>query len=144
MKVYGLDLDADRVLTNVEILQFIDSLKVPKFRGIFMRDELPEDVNTVECGIVNLSPHDQLGTHWVCYAKIHNNRIYFDSFGRKVPLEIRKYFKTEKEFQNNTPVIRNSSNIVQRVFVLTSLLREHIPFQKVIDELKYGFSEHYW
>ena len=68
MKVYGLDLDADRGLTNVEILEFIDLLKVPKFRGVFMRDELPESVNTVECGIVNLSPHEQLGTHWVCYA----------------------------------------------------------------------------
>ena len=154
MKVYGLDLDADRGLTNVQILEYIDLLKVPKFRGVFMRDELPESVNTVECGIVNLSPHEQLGTHWICYAKIHNNRIYFDSFGRKTPLEIQKYLKTEKEFQNNIPVIQNSSNIIQRldttvcghlcIFVLTSLLREHVPFQKVIDELNYGFSEHYW
>ena len=154
MKVYGLDLDADKGLTNVQILEYIDLLKVPKFRGVFVRDELPESVNTVECGIVNLSPHEQLGTHWICYAKIHNNRIYFDSFGRKVPLEIQKYLKTEKEFQNNIPVIWTSTNIVQRVdttvcghlciFVLTSLLREHIPFQKVMVELNRGFSEDYW
>ena len=80
--------------------------------------------------------------------------MYFDSFGRKTPMEIQKYLKTEKEFQNNIPVIQNSSNIVQRldttvcghlcIFVLTSLLREHVPFQKVIDELNYGFPEHYW
>ena len=154
MKVYGLDLDADKGLTNVHILEYIDLLKVPKFRGVFMRDELPKRINPVECGIVNLSPHEQLGTHWVCYAKVHNTRIYFDSFGRKTPLEIQMYLKTADEFRNNTPVIQKNTDIVQRVdtnvcghlciFVLTSLIREHIPFQKVIDELNYGYSEHYW
>ena len=45
-----------------------------------MRDELPKRINPVECVIVNLSPHEQLGSHWVCYAKVHETRIYFDSF----------------------------------------------------------------
>ena len=154
MKVYGLNLDADKGLTNVHILKYMELLKVPKFRGIFMRDELPKRINPVECGIVNLSPHEQLGTHWICYAKVHNTRIYFDSFGRKTPLEIQKYLKTADEFRNIEPVIQSSTNIVQRedtslcghlcIFVLTSLIREHSPFQKVIDELKYGYSKHYW
>ena len=82
MKLFELNLDADEGLTNIDLFKYIDVLKVPKFRGVFMRDELPEQVNPVECGIVNLSPHKQLGTHWVCYAKIHNNCVYFDSFGR--------------------------------------------------------------
>ena len=154
MKVYGLNLDADKGLTILHILKYMELLKVPKFRGIFMRDELPKRINPVECGIVNLSPHEQLGTHWICYAKVHNTRIYFDSFGRKTPLEIQKYLKTADEFRNNEPVIQSSTIIVQRedtslcghlcIFVLTSLIREHIPFQKVIDELKYGYSKHYW
>ena len=113
MKVYELNLDADEGLNNIDILKYIDVLKVPKFRGVFMRDELPERSNPVECGIVNLSAHKHLGTHWVSYAKIHNTCIYFDSFGRKTPLEIQKYLKTAKEFRNNIPVIERNTDIVQ-------------------------------
>ena len=83
MKIFELDLDADEALTNIDLLRYIDELKVPKFRGVFMRDELPERPNPVECGIVNLSTHEQMGTHWVCYARIHNTHIYFDSVGER-------------------------------------------------------------
>ena len=103
--MFELDLDADRALSNIDLLEYIKLLKVPKFRGVFHRDELPKRINAVECGIVNLSPHEQLGTHWVCYAKVHKTRIYFDSFGRKTPLEIQMYMKTAEEFRNNDPVI---------------------------------------
>ena len=155
MKVFELDLDADRALSNIDLLEYIELLKVPKFRGVYMRDELPKRINPVECGIVNLSPHEQLGTHWICYAKVHKNRIYFDSFGRKTPLEIKMYMKTAEEFRNNTPVIDTSTDIVQRVdssncghlclFVLTSLMRERLSFQQVMDQLNYAFSKYlYW
>ena len=119
-----------------------------------MRDELPEQVNAVECGIVNLSTYQHLGTHWVCYIKIHHNRFYFDSFGRKTPLEIQKYLKTAKEFRNNLPAIWTSTDVVQTpkteicghlcLFFLTSLMREHLSFQHVIDQLIYGHSHYYW
>ena len=154
MKLFELNLDADEGLTNIDLFKYIDVLKVPKFRGVFMRDELPEQVNPVECGIVNLSPHKQLGTHWVCYAKIHNTRVYFDSFGRKTPLELQKYLKTAKEFRNNLPAVWTSTDVVQSsdtkicghlcLFVLTSLMREHLTFQHVMDQLNYGYSHHYW
>ena len=154
MRVFELNLDADEGLTNIDIFKYIDLLKVPKFRGVFMRDELPKRVNPVECGIVNLSAHKQLGTHWVCYGKIHNTRIYFDSFARKVPLEIQKYLKTAEEFRNNAPVIERNTTTVQRLdtkicghlclFVLTSLMREHLSFQHVMEQLNYAFSEQYY
>ena len=154
MKLFELNLDADEGLTNIDLFKYIDVLKVPKFRGVFMRDELPEQVNPVECGIVNLSPHKQLGTHWVCYAKIHNTRVYFDSFGRKTPLELQKYLKTAKEFRNNLPAVWRSTDVVQSsdtkicghlcLFVLTSLMREHLTFQHVMDQLNYGYSQYYW
>ena len=154
MKVYELNLHADEALTNIDLLKYVDVLKVPKFRGVFMRDELPERPNPVECGIVNLSAHEQLGTHWVCYAKIYNTRIYFDSFARKIPLEIQKYLKTEGEFRNNIPTIERNTDTVQRVdtkvcghlclFVITSIMREHLSFQHVMNELNYGYSQYYW
>ena len=154
MKVFELNLDADKDLTNIDLLRYIDELKVPKFRGAFMRDELPERPNPVECGIVNLSTQEQMGTHWVCYARIHNTRMYFDSVGRKTPLEIQYYLKTYEEFENNTPVIERNVDVVQRpntkmcghmcLFVLTSLMREHLPFHHVIDQLNYGYFQYYW
>ena len=154
MKVFELDLDADEALTNIDLLRYIDELKVPKFRGVFMRDELPEKPNPVECGIVNLSTHEQMGTHWVCYARIHNTRVYFDSVGRKTPLEIQYYLKTAEEFENGSKVIERNPDVVQRpntkicghmcLFVLTSLMREHLSFQHIMDQLTYGHSQYNW
>ena len=155
MKVFELDLDVNRALSNIDLLEYVKLLKVPNFRDVYHVDELPKKVNDVECGIVNLSPHEQLGTHWICYVKINKIRMYFDSFGRKTPLEIQKYLKTAEEFRNNEPVIQSSTNIVQRVntkicghlclFVLTSLMRERIfSFHQVMDQLNYAFTEYYY
>ena len=90
MKVFELDLDVNRALSNIDLLEYVKLLKVPNFRDVFHIDELPKKVNDIECGIVNLSSHEHMGTHWVCYAKIHKTRIFFDSFGRKTPLQILK------------------------------------------------------
>jgi hypothetical protein len=155
MRVFEVDLNGSKALSNIDLLEYIELLKVPKFRGVFMRDELPKRINPIECGIVNLSPHEHLGTHWVCYAKIYKTRIFFDSFGRKTPLELQVYMKTAAEFRNNSPVIQRNDDIVQHVntsicghlclFVLTSLMRERLSFQVVMDQLNYAFDEQfYW
>ena len=154
MKVFELDLDVERALSNIDLLKYVRLLKIPNFRDVFHIDELPKRVNEKECGIVNLSPHEQLGTHWVSYVKDHSTRIYFDSFGRKTPLEIQKYMKTAKEFRNDAPVIQRNTDIVQRVntkicghlclFVLTSLMRENFSFSQVMDQLNYAFDEYYY
>ena len=115
-----------------------------------MRDELPKKIKPLECGIMNFNTHDQFGSHWVCYVKDHNNtRIYFDSFGQITPLEMQKYLKTKSEFKNNTPVIQRNTDIVQKpntyvcghlcLFVLTSLTREHLSYQQVLDKLNDSF-----
>ena len=95
-----------------------------------------------------------MGTHWVCYIKIHKSCIFFDSFGRKTPLEIQKYIKTAKEFRYNIPTIQRNTDIVQGVntkicghlclFVLTSLMREHFAFPQVMDQVNHAFSEYYY
>ena len=143
MKVFELEI-ADRMLTNDDILEYVKVLKIPKFRGV----ELPKEINPVECGIVKEEGR------WVCYAKVYENRYYFDSFGQKITLEIELYMKTEEEIKDNTPVIDCSTNTLQRVdtnisgqlclFVLTSMLREHLSFEKVIEQLKYAFAEHFY
>ena len=151
MKVYEVDIPTDKGLTNFDIVYYTDILKIPNFRGVFMRDELPRTIKPIECGIMNFNTHDQSGSHWVCYAKRGRNRTYFDSFGQITPLEMQKYLKTKVEFQNNTPVIERNTDIVQRpntsicghlcLFVLTSLMREHLTYQEVLDQLTDGYLQ---
>ena len=148
MKIYELDIPATKGLTNLDIIISIDQLKVPNFRGVFMRDELPKHPKSVECGIMNFNTHRQIGSHWVCYVKNQKTRIYFDSFGQITPMEIQKYMKTKNEFKNNIPVIQRNTDIVQKsntcvcghlcLFVLTSLMREHLSYQEVLDRLNNG------
>ena len=145
MKVYELDIPSNRGLSNFDIIYYVGLLKIPHFRGVFMRDELPKNYKTLECGVMNLNTHDQVGSHWVCYVKKGKTRIYFDSFGQITPFEMQKYLKTKSEFQNGTPVIERNIGILQRtntnvcghlcLFVLTSLMREHLTYQETLDQL---------
>ena len=154
MKVYGIEIPSDKGLTNVDIESYVKKLKIPHFRGVFMRDTLPTNPKKVECAIVNLNTSSEIGSHWVCLVKIGKSRIYFDSFGQDVPLEIMKYLKTSKEYKNGVAVIARNTDIVQRVnthvcghlclFVLTSLMREHLTYQQVLDILENGYSQGDW
>ena len=149
MKVYELDINSDKALTNVDILNYVSLLKIPHFRGVFMRDELPQKIKTLECGIMNFNTHEQTGSHWVCYMRNGNTRIYFDSFGQITPLELQKYLKTKPEFEKKVPVIERNTDIVQRpntsvcghlcLLVLTSLMREHLSYQEVLNQLNDGY-----
>ena len=152
MEVYGVVIPhTGKGLTNFDIFKYIDILQVPHFRGVFMRDELPQRIKTLECGIMNFNTHEQTGSHRVCYVRNHNTRIYFDSFGQITPLELQKYLKTKVEFQTAVPVIERNTDIVQKpntsvcghlcLFVLTSLMREHISYQQVLDQLNDGYSQ---
>lgn len=56
-----------------------------------MRDTLPHKIKEKECGVVNLDSIENDGTHWVCYYKNRNKKLYFDSFGLDPPFEIKRY-----------------------------------------------------
>lgn len=67
-------------------------LKIPHFRGVFMRDSLPKKPNKIECWILNHDSVQSTGTHWTALAKVNNIAWYFDSFGNLLPpLEVKKY-----------------------------------------------------
>ena len=154
MKVFELDIPADQGLTNFDLISYIEKLKVPYFRGVLMRDELPSRKHTIECGIMNLNKSNQIGSHWVCFVRNKKDRIYFDSFGQITPIEMQKYLKSKSEFDNEKSVIQRNSDIVQRtnthvcghlcLVVLTSLMREHLSYQEVLNRLDYGYSQNYW
>ena len=154
MKVYGLNIANDKGLTNIDILRYVRELGIDNFRGVFMRDTLPKMVYRKECGIVNFNTSDQVGSHWVCYYKNGMKRICFDSFGQVTLDEIQKYLKTSKEYETGEEVIQRNTDIIQRVnthvcghlclFVLTSLTREHLTFQEVLNRLNDGYTRGDW
>ena len=155
MQVYEVHIPVDRGLTNIELSNFVTKLNIPHFRGVFMLDELPQNPHQVECGIVNFDTSKGPGTHWVCYGKMKKEEsVYFDSFGQITPCEIQKYLKTDEEYKKNIPVIQRNTDIVQRpnthvcghlcLFVLTSLMRDHVSYQNVLNLLNDGYTQGDW
>ena len=137
------------VLTDVQILNYVKLLSIPHFTGVKMRDELKISPREIECGVLNFQTHNQRGSHWTCWYKNKNQRVYFDSFAEQPPQELLEYLKTPKEIINNSPVIRRSAVIVQHVnsnecgalslFVL-KCLSSGIPFPTVLLMLKKRFD----
>jgi hypothetical protein len=88
--VEGLILE-DKPLSNFELLDAAKSLKIPNFRGVFVRDELPKNTNKKECGILNTGDSSTGGFHWICWLKDGDEKITFDSYGLPPPTELVSY-----------------------------------------------------
>ena len=87
----------NKPLSNFDLLQWVDFLKIPNFKGIFARDEvMPREHSPC---IINLDELENAGTHWVCCAPGEKALWYFDSFGMGFP----------QEFKSSKPVIWSSS-----------------------------------
>lgn len=87
---------------------YAKKMKIPYFRGVFMKDKLPKKIRKkFESGIINLDNSTGPGTHWTAYKKNGSKVIYFDSFGNLTPpLEVQNYFNSNgicKIFYNHTP-----------------------------------------
>ena len=146
VNVFGGTKRGPEGLTNFDILHLVNHLKIPNFRGVFCRNELPCEPEINESGIMNLSKSSDPGSHWVGYYKDGEERIYFDSFGQTVPIEVQKYLKTPKEFNNNEPAIQRNTDIVQKpntkicghlcVYVLDSLSKG-ANFHEIIKSLSW-------
>ena len=109
MCVFSLE-PPDKPLTNFELSTYARELGIPHCRGVFMRDTLPRQPHSVECGVVNLNKSSQPGSHWVCYKCV---RIYFDSCGQITPVVIQRYLNTGIEFARGKGVIQRNTYIVQ-------------------------------
>ena len=128
-----------------DILHYADSLQIPDFTGVKMRDELPLNPGFKECGILNLEPHTEEGSHWVAWLKDGDQRYYFDSFGEPPPLELESYLKTDEELKTDQPAIRRSAITVQHdaskecgslcLYVLCRLSRGE-PFAFILKDLQ--------
>jgi len=144
MDVFGLNIP-DKTLTNFDLIEYVDKLNIPKFRGVFMRDTLPVEPKKEECGIVNLNTSVERGSHWVCYYKNGLNRIYFDSYGQITPIEIQNYLKRRKEqgigvIQRNTDIVQPFNTHICGHLCLFTLkaLSSDWTFQQVLNH--YGYT----
>ena len=110
MEVYGISIP-DKSLSNFDLIKYAKDLNISNFRGVFMRDELPNKPWYHECGIVNFNTSLEPGSHWVAYYKDGKDRIYFDSYGQVILDEISTYLKTDEE--QDKAVIARNTDIVQ-------------------------------
>lgn len=81
-------------LTNLDLKKY--TKHIPNFRGIFMRNNLPQKINNFESGIINIDNKKGSGTHWTAYVKKNNFINYFDSYGNlRPPTEVISYFNSD-------------------------------------------------
>ena len=103
----------NRTLDNNDIDMAVKQLNIPSYRGWYCLDTLPKQPYRAECGILNLEKYlDGNGTHWVCWYKNNNKKIYFDSYGVDPPLEIIKYLGP---LAVGTSVIYCNTDIIQPI-----------------------------
>ena len=67
----------NKPLTNSEILDAVRKLKIPRFRGVFLRDNLPVEPKRMECGVLNLDDTSGNGTHWVAWYTNNGKKLLF-------------------------------------------------------------------
>ena len=107
MKVKEIDVEGvvlrNVPLSNIQLIDATKRLNIDGFRGVFVRDELPNSPTLKECGILNLDDSSEWGTHCVAWTKRGQDDIYFDSYGLPPPAELLNYLKT--------PVYYNSERI---------------------------------
>ena len=133
-----------------DLERYVHILSIPHFRGVMMRDELPNNPLNEECGILNLNTHNESGSHWICWYKNRNARYFFDSFGENPPIELIRYLKTPSEYKNSLPVIRRSAITVQHYYsnecgslclYMLKQLTNGMAFSKILTELAKRFNK---
>lgn len=81
-------------LSDSDLINLAKKYKIPHFRGVFARDNLPSKPWFRERAILNLDSAKGKGTHWVCYMKNGHYVKFFDSAGNKgPPSDLVKYLK---------------------------------------------------
>jgi hypothetical protein len=84
-----------RALSQYDLMELVQRYRIPSFRGVFMRDDLPKRSWRIECGILNLDVLEGKGTHWTCWYKRDDVCFYFDSYGLPSPREFYQYIRCD-------------------------------------------------
>ena len=135
----------NKPLSNLELIDAAEILKIPNFKGAFMRNELVYRGKKKECGILNLDDNDNLndqygtrtggGTHWVAWWKDEKNKLYFDSYGLQPPTELIKYLAQPISY--NTHQVQKAGTVIcgHLCLYVLKLLSDGDSLQNIIDNL---------
>ena len=127
--------------TDGDLIKMAKDLGIKSFRGCFMRDTLPTHPLDYECGIINFQGETEgNGSHWSCFWKEGESKIFFDSFGTNPPGELVKYLGNgilSSTFQ----VQRINSDICGELCILVLYLldRGH-SFEEIILDTIFGLG----
>ena len=100
VSVHHIDLP-NKALSNRQLEKAVGALRIPHFRGVFMRDALPSSPHPVECGILNHDDSDGSGTHWTCWQKSRGSKEYIDPYGLPSPEEMVEYLQPEIRYSTD-------------------------------------------
>ena len=92
------------VLSNFDIMKYAKLLDLPLI-GVFCKDELPPKAKT-GFYVMNMSNHDEEGSHWTCFGVLHGRCYYFDSFAAPPPSLVEKFLAPFKPIIYNTKQIQ--------------------------------------
>lgn len=127
-------------LSNFDIIQLCNKLKIKDFKGVFMRDELKGKPKQNECLILNIDHSSNSGTHWVCLFIRNGVCFYFDSFGIKPPLEVEDYLQGKERYYSTDEIQKPGEEICGHYCIyMLHRLRCGDKFFHVLDEL-YKYS----
>ena len=122
-------------LTNIELLDAAKKLNITNFKGVFLRDELPNKPRASECGILNLDDSSGLGSHWVVFLKNGKDKLYFDSYGLPPPTELLKYLKGPVYYNSERIQSDNEVFCGHLCLYVLKKLSDGCKFQQVINDL---------
>ena len=80
----------DIPLSNLDLLKWVDYLRISDFKGIFSRDS-KDHLHKRGCCIINLDDEVGNGTYWVATDIKGKKILYFDSFSMPPPTEFVSY-----------------------------------------------------
>ena len=121
-------------LSNFQLINAAKRLKIPHFRGVFLRNELPNNPKENECGVLNLDT--DTGTHWVAWYKSSHQALYFDSYGIQPPTEIINYLNQDIYYP--TEQVQRGNQVVCGhlcLYVLLELGKQTRSLQEIINGL---------
>ena len=124
-------------LSNFQIIEKCEELKIKNFTGVFMRDELNnKKANKNECMILNIDHSKNEGTHWTSLFIKNNIGYYFDSYGFPPTEEVKKYCKNL--IYSSSFKIQDYNEIIcghYSIYILYKLSKQHKLDEKIFHDI---------
>src|SRR5207244_2885540 len=111
------------ILNSEEVNNYGKKLNMNFYKPHCMLDELVGKAESRESRVVNLDKSSGPGTHYVCYYRFGNNKIFYDSFGLTLPIKIQKYIINKKTIiEINIKKLKRKRKIIKILYYSSVIL----------------------